>query len=98
MIAEALDDRGWFRQPGPDFWPAVFWFWHRIPTQDEIGRQLGDMRDKGVGTVMIQARRALPLDAYLSPAYLDAYRLSAEEARRLGLRVRFENRRCDDGV
>jgi hypothetical protein len=87
MNAEALDDLGWFRQPGPDFRPAVFWFWHRIPTQEEIGRQLLDMRDKGVGTVMIQARRALALDSYLSPAYLDAYRLSAEEARRLGLRL-----------
>jgi hypothetical protein len=85
--AEAPDDLGWFRQPGPDFWPAVFWFWHRIPTQEEIGRQLLDMRDKGVGIVMIQARRALALESYLSPAYLEAYRLSAGEARRLGLRL-----------
>lgn len=76
MNAEPLDDLGWFRQPGPDFWPAVFWFWRRIPTQEEIRRQLGDMRDKGVGMVMIQARRALALEAYLSPAYLDAYRLT----------------------
>ena len=87
MNAEAPDDLDWFRQPGPDFWPAVFWFWHRIPTEEEIGRQLRDMRDKGVGTVMIQARRALALDSYLSPAYLEAYRLSADEARRLGLRL-----------
>ena len=87
MNAEALDDLRWFRHPGPDFWPAVFWFWHRIPTEEEIRRQLRDMRDKGVGTVMIQARRALALDSYLSPAYLDAYRLSAGEAQRLGLKL-----------
>ncbi|UVK49575.1 carbohydrate-binding protein (plasmid) [Mesorhizobium sp. AR07] len=84
MSGDGLD---WFRAPGPDFRPAVFWFWHRIPTVEEIGRQLADMRAKGVGTVMIQARRALPLESYLSPPYLDAYRLAAAEARRLDLRL-----------
>jgi len=82
-----LDGPEWFRKPGPDFRPAVFWFWHRIPSASEIRRQLADIREKGVGAVMIQARRALPLEAYLSPAYMDAYRDAAAEAQRLGLRV-----------
>lgn len=82
-----LDGPDWFRKPGPDFWPAVFWFWHRIPSASEIRRQLADISEKGVGTVMIQARRALALESYLSPAYMDAYRDATAEAQRLGLRV-----------
>lgn len=87
MSGKLLDGPEWFRKPGPDFWPAVFWFWHRIPSASEIRRQLADISEKGVGTVMIQARRALALESYLSPAYMDAYRDAAAEAQRLGLRV-----------
>ena len=77
----------WFRDPAPEFRPAVFWFWHRIPTQSEIVTQLTDLRNKGVSRVMIQARPALPLEAYLSPEYLRAYRAAAVEAGRQGLRL-----------
>ena len=67
MTGETLQSDGleWFREPAPNFRPAVFWFWHRIPERTEIARQLADLREKGVGTVMIQARPALPLDRSL---------------------------------
>ncbi len=77
----------WFRDPAPAFWPATFWFWHRIPIPAEISWQLADMRAKGIAVVMIQARPALHLEAYLSSAYLDAYRHAAAEALRLGLKL-----------
>ncbi|MFV0490635.1 MAG: hypothetical protein ACK5M4_02325 [Pseudorhodobacter sp.] len=76
-----------FRNPGPEFRMAAFWFWHRIPRPEETSRQLADMRAKGIARVMIQARPALPLAEYLSPAYMDAYRHAAAEMRRLDLRM-----------
>jgi hypothetical protein len=84
----------WFRKPGPDFQPATFWFWHRIPTEQEIVAQLSDMRAKGIGTVMIQARRALPLDDYLSSDYLAAYGRAADEMHRLRLRLGIYDEYC----
>lgn len=75
----------WFRSPGRAFRTAAFWFWHRIPSEAEIRAQVADMRRTGIGAVMIQARPALPIDAYLSSAYLEAYRVAAAEVRRHGL-------------
>ncbi|MBB3937013.1 hypothetical protein [Aureimonas phyllosphaerae] len=77
----------WFENPATRFRTAAFWFWHRIPTDDEIAAQLRDMRDKGIGCVMIQARPALDLSAYLSPAYLAAFRRACATAKDLGIAV-----------
>ncbi|WP_279483612.1 carbohydrate-binding protein [Aureimonas sp. SK2] len=77
----------WFENPAARFRTATFWFWHRIPTDDEIVAQIRDMRDKGIGCVMIQARPALDLSAYLSPAYLAAYRRACATAKSLGIVV-----------
>ena len=77
----------WFESPEARFRTAAFWFWHRIPTAGEIAAQLADMKAKGLGCVMIQARPALDRAAYLSPAYLAAYRLACRTAKRLGLAV-----------
>ncbi|WP_182086251.1 carbohydrate-binding protein [Aureimonas sp. ME7] len=77
----------WFRNPEPRFRTATFWFWHRIPTQAEIAAQLADISEKGIGCVMIQARPALDLSVYLSPAYLAAYRTACQTAKRLGIGV-----------
>ncbi|GGD22941.1 carbohydrate-binding protein [Aureimonas glaciei] len=83
----ALDAPDWFRTPSADFQPATFWFWHAIPSEPEMTRQLKDMKATGIGTVMVQARLAMPIEDYLSPAYLAAFRFACAEARRLGLRV-----------
>lgn len=93
-MTAAGDSLDWFVSPGPDFRMAAFWFWHRIPTNAEIGAQLADMKAKGIGTVMIQARRSLPLEQYLSPDYLAAYRLAAAEMKRLGLRLTIYDEYC----
>jgi hypothetical protein len=83
----ALDAPYWFRTPSADFQPATFWFWHAIPSEPEMTRQLKDMKATGIGTVMVQARLAMPMADYLSPSYLAAFRFACAEARRLGLRV-----------
>ncbi|GGE04010.1 hypothetical protein GCM10011390_23680 [Aureimonas endophytica] len=77
----------WFREPARPFRTAAFWFWHRIPTESEIVGQLADMRDKGIGAIMIQARPALDRRAYLSDSYLAAYRRACVEAGRQGLGI-----------
>jgi hypothetical protein len=87
MSTNALIAPDWFQQPSADFQPATFWFWHAIPSGPDITRQLEDMKATGIGTVMVQARLAMPIDDYLSPAYLSAFRFACAEARRLGLRV-----------
>ncbi len=78
----------WFENPAAHFRTAAFWFWHRIPTDDAIAAQLRDMRDKGIGCVMIQARPALDLSAaYLSHrAYFAAFRRACATAKGLGSR------------
>lgn len=74
-----------FAIPGPEFRPAAFWFWNRIPGEDEIRRGLAEMKEAGLGTFMIQARLSLPRRDYLSPAYLDACRFAFAEAAKIGL-------------
>ncbi|KTR03654.1 hypothetical protein NS365_17885 [Aureimonas ureilytica] len=77
----------WFENPEARFRTATFWFWHRIPTDEEIAAQLADMQAKGIGCVMIQARPALERSSYLSPTYLAAYRTACATAERLGIGV-----------
>jgi hypothetical protein len=82
---EAANSLALFRNPPAAFRPAAYWFWHRIPDAEESRRQLADFANAGFGTIMIQARLALPRDAYLSADYLIAYRGAAGIARELGL-------------
>jgi hypothetical protein len=66
----------------PDAWhlPCAYWFWHRIPTSDEIRAQLAQMREAGIMSFQVQARLSLPMEDYLSADYLAAYRQAVDEA------------------
>lgn len=77
----------WFRAPERRFRPVAFWFWHHLPTEAEISARLAEIAVSGLGTILIQARLALPLKTYLSPAWLDACRFASAEAARLGIGV-----------
>ena len=72
-----------------DYYPAAYWFWHRIPSKEEIESQLLEMRDSGYKTFLIQARLAFPREAFLSDAYLDAYRYAVIMAKKIGLTAGF---------
>jgi hypothetical protein len=74
-----------FLSPGAEYYPAVYWFWHHIPTQEEIETQLEGIKESGFKTFLIQARLALPIEQFLSEEYLDAYLISMGVAKRLGL-------------
>jgi hypothetical protein len=73
----------------PDEWhaPATYWFWHRIPTEEEIRSQVDTMAGAGFRSFQIQTRLSFPLAEYLSPGYLAACRLAADEAARRGLMI-----------
>ncbi|MDT7674700.1 MAG: hypothetical protein QOD82_2602 [Pseudonocardiales bacterium] len=71
----------------PDAWhaPASYWFWHRVPTRQEIRDQVSQLASAGFRSFQIQARLAFPLEQYLGPDYLAAYRSAADEAARHGM-------------
>lgn len=68
-----------------DHAPAVYWFWHSIPDQETIERQLHEMAAAGIRTFYIQARSAMPRQDYLSAAYFSAYRFAMQVAAHLGM-------------
>jgi hypothetical protein len=82
-----IDHRVLFENPTAAFRPSAYWFWHSIPTEEVCHAQLGDFKLKGIGTILIQARLAMSRDDYLSPEYLDAYRVAAGIAGKLGLKL-----------
>ena len=74
-----------FHTPPPSLRMAAYWFWSSLPSDDEIESQLRDFRDKGYGTILIQARLSMPRHDYLSEAFLERYRRAVDEMQRLGL-------------
>jgi hypothetical protein len=76
-----------FAEPDADHSPAVYWFWHRLPTTEEIHDQIHEMYSGGIKSFQIQARLAYPIEEYMDSAYLSACRLSVEIAAQLGMTV-----------
>lgn len=83
--SSTLDLFNQFKAPHRDTYPAVYWFWHHIPSRVEIETQLEQISASGFKTFLIQARLALPLKDFLSEAYLNAYRYALELAKQKGL-------------
>lgn len=81
----AADAETSFRTPPAGMKMAAYWFWSSLPDDAEIESQLRDFRDKGYGTILIQARLSLPRHVYLGEAFLERYRRAVEEMQRLGL-------------
>lgn len=71
--------------PPEDFRPGAYWFWGAIPTSGQMRAQLRDFRDRGFGTILIQARLSMPRALYLSDAFLAAYREACTIMAELGL-------------
>lgn len=86
MSAEADAVRR-FAQPDADHAPAAYWFWHRLPTAEEIRLQVRQMFQAGFRSFQIQARMSYPLEDYLDDAYLAACRYAAEQAHDLGMTI-----------
>ncbi len=76
-----------FSSPDAAHSPAAYWFWHHLPTAEQIREQIGQMADGGFRSFQIQARLAYPIGGYLDADYLAACRLAVEEAARRGMTV-----------
>jgi hypothetical protein len=83
--AEAISADHWFTDPAARFQPAAYWFWHSLPSRDEMRTQLSDFAEKGYGTILIQTRLAFPRSLYMSPAFLDCYVEAVSMMAELGL-------------
>lgn len=76
---------GEFARPGPANAPAAYWFWHRVPTEDEVREQIEGMRRAGYQSFQIQARMSMPLNDYLGDEYLRMCALAADVAADKGM-------------
>ncbi|PZM14516.1 carbohydrate-binding protein [Rhizobium tubonense] len=76
---------GWFANPCARFRPAAYWFWHSLPSTEEMTTQLADFAEKGYGTILIQTRLAFPRSLYMSPAFLKRYAEAVSIMAELGL-------------
>jgi hypothetical protein len=86
-----------FRTPELDYRPTIRWWWLGVAvTNDEIERELVQIREAGFGGIEIQAvgppELASPLDAdrtlpFLSAGFLDSLAFAAAKAKELGLTV-----------
>jgi hypothetical protein len=74
-------------RPDADHSPAAYWFWHHLPTAEQIRDQVGQMQDGGYQSFQIQARLAYPIGEYLDSDYLGACKIAVEEAARRGMTV-----------
>ncbi len=75
-----------FADPSAEYRIKPFWFWNSRLEKSELLRQIGEMRDKGIGGFFIHARFGLETE-YLSDAWFDAVLLCVEEAERLEMEV-----------
>ncbi|MCU1580254.1 MAG: hypothetical protein JWP19_2458 [Rhodoglobus sp.] len=89
MTAAGGDLGSWERFERPDPWhmPAAYWFWHELPNEEQIRRQVGEMQAAGIHSFQVQARLAYPLEGYLTEDYLEACRVAVDEAARRGMMV-----------
>ncbi|MFE5319228.1 glycosyl hydrolase [Paenibacillus sp. NPDC056579] len=75
-----------FQFPPVEFRVHPFWFWNGEMEEEEIARQIGEMKDKGVGGIFICARQGMDLP-YLSRLWFDRVKFAVKTAQQAGLNV-----------
>lgn len=73
-----------FREPPSEYRQAPLWFWNHELAQDVLAWQIDQMKDKGLGGFIIQARRGLATP-YLSEAWFDCVRFCCRRAKEQSL-------------
>lgn len=72
--------------PGVEYRSAPFWGWNDKLDQQELRRQLRDMKDKGMGGTFIHSREGLETP-YLSEEWMEDVAVSLEESKALGMEL-----------
>ena len=84
-MSEAPNERE-FRQPPGEYGPVPFWFWNDGLDIPSLLWQLDEMRDKGISSCIIHARKGLG-PGYLSEKWFDAVGAVLNRAAQTGMRV-----------
>ena len=82
----SVPDKIIFADPPGEFRPVPFWFWNGDMREDEIDRQLREMKDKGVYEAFIHARKYLEVP-YLSETWFDRVGFTLDKAAEYGMRM-----------
>jgi len=75
-----------FRDPPPEYALTVWWFWNGPMTESGITRDLRDLREHGVRSVMLWPYYGITF-AYLSTTWFERVRYAVGEAKRLDMRI-----------
>ena len=71
-----------------EFTPIPFWFWNDELSENEILRQMKEMKDKGVDGFVIHPRKGLPSSiGYLSDEYFHYVKFAVKKAKEMDMKV-----------
>ena len=73
-----------FANPGPEFRGKPFWSWNGELKQDELFRQIGVLKDMGMGGYFMHSRTGLATE-YLGDDWFELINACADEGSKLGL-------------
>ncbi len=74
--------------PSSEYTPIPFWFWNDELSEEEILRQMKEMKDKGVDGFVIHPRKGLPRTIpYLSEKYFYFVRFAVQKAKEMDMKV-----------
>lgn len=73
-----------FAHPGPEYRGKPFWSWNGVLREDELKRQIGVLKDMGMGGYFMHSRTGLATE-YLGEEWFRLINACADEGARLGL-------------
>lgn len=78
----------YLKVPAKQYSPMPFWFWNDELSEEEIERQMLEMKEKGVDGFVIHPRKGLPDSIpYLSDIYFKYVRFTVSKAKDLDMKV-----------
>lgn len=69
-----------------NFAPRVFWGWNNVITDEEVERQLCDLKEKGIAGVFVHARAGL-ITPYMGEEWMNAFAKTVQVCEKIGLEV-----------
>ena len=81
-------DTAHFETPRPDSMPAIYWYWGGVITDQIIGLQMEEMRDKGIEEfVLFPFNGADMVPKFATEDWFDRVEFTIREAQRTGMKV-----------
>ncbi len=76
------------QNPSSEYTPIPFWFWNDELSEEEILRQMKEMKEKGVDGFVIHPRKGLPRTIeYLSERYFHYVKYAVQKAKEMDMEV-----------